>query len=144
MWKKSEDAFFMIEMLGHHVSWFATQEEYFNYCSEWGKKVAQVLKGQEESDSAARKSIQTLLISNETIETGMEMCTLHDRMDKAVNISKAWNETDPMTTMRDVHPPTHPAFVIGLVTQDRHHCVTEESLASKLMKSAADTIKFTM
>ena len=51
-----------------------------------------------------------------------------------------------MTAAGDVHPPTHPAFVIGLITQDRQNRVTRESLALKWMmslKSAADTIKFT-
>ena len=51
-----------------------------------------------------------------------------------------------MVPVGDVHPPTHPAFIIGSVTRDRHHRVTQESLASKWMmslKSAADTIRFT-
>ena len=32
---------------------------------------------------------QTLSSSNETMETGMDMCNLYDRMVKEVNISKA-------------------------------------------------------
>jgi len=44
---------------------------------------------QEETYPVGHKSIQTLSTSNKTIETGMDMCNLHDRMVKAVNISKA-------------------------------------------------------
>ena len=47
---------------------------------------------QEETYPVGHKSIQTLSTlstSNETIETGMDMCNLYDRMVKEVNISKA-------------------------------------------------------
>ena len=42
--------------------------------------------------------------------------------------------------------PTHPAFSLSSVTHERHHKVTQESLASKWMigiKAASDTIRFT-
>ena len=50
---------------------------------------------------------------------------------------------DITTEIGNVHPPTHPEFVIRSVTQDRNQRVAQESLAYKwmmILKSAADNI----
>ena len=66
----------------------------------------------EESDPVGSKSNQTLCISNEAIY-GMNMSNINARMVKAVNISQEWNEVKDFTTeILNVHPPTHPEFLI--------------------------------
>ena len=53
------------------------------------------------------------------------MSNIHARMVKLVNIDQEWNEVkNDKTKIGNVHPLTHPAFVIVSVTQDRHHRVT--------------------
>ena len=44
MSKNSKDAYEIIEMLGHHVSEFESQEEWFAFCSKNGKKGSQALR----------------------------------------------------------------------------------------------------
>ena len=77
----------------------------------------------------------------------MHISSIHARMVKSVKINQEWNEVKDVTTeIGNVHPPTHPEFVIVSVNQDRHNRVTHELLSSKLiisLKSAAYNIQFT-
>ena len=101
----------------------------------------------EEAGSVESGSTQTLSIPNKSIETDINMSNIRYKMVKAGKINKYWNKVNYFTTgILNVHPPTHPEFLIGSVTQDRHHRVPQDLPASKWMmslKSEADTIWFT-
>ena len=77
----------------------------------------------------------------------MNISNILSIMVKSVMINQEWNEVKDVTTeIVNLHPPNHPAFVIGSVTQDIHHRIIQESLTSKcrmILKLAADTIQFT-
>ena len=73
----------------------------------------------EEDDPVVSRSTKTLFISNEAIETGMNISNLHARILKEVKINQKWNKVKDVTTeVRNVHPTTQPEFVI-------YHFVTQ-------------------
>ena len=87
----------------------------------------------EEFNLVVSRSNQTLSISNKSIETGIEMSNIHDIMVKSVNIKQILIWVNDVTTeIGNIHPPTHPSFVIGSVTCDRYHCAIKEITSIKM------------
>ena len=71
-------------------------------------------KTEEESDRVGSRYNQTLYISNESIETGMNMSNIHSIMLKSFKINQEWNEVKDVTNENlNVHTTTHPDIVIG-------------------------------